>query len=109
MDRFNEQDPMDYGRDSREAFDNWDGPECGCRFSGDIADASRCELHGMDAADWNAGRVCLKRQLIVEWSDSTKELAAELARHDAECSICSPSSRTVKSDGARESGLRRAA
>ena|SRR5271165_6282789 len=45
-DRFSEELPSlaEYNRRL------WDEPECTCRFSGDIADAHDCPVHGEDAA-----------------------------------------------------------
>src|SRR5579872_73359 len=35
--------------DSTEKADWWDERHCDCRFAGDEADASECDLHGLNA------------------------------------------------------------
>ena len=89
MDRFSQDSPGHLSRNLRQSSE-WEGPECECRLSGDMADASACDLHGPDAGDWNAEPTCQIRQRIIEWSDSVSEMAFDLARHDAVCRVCSP-------------------
>jgi len=89
MDRFSQDSPGDLSRNLRQSQE-WEGPECDCRFTGDSADSSRCDLHGADAGDLHTSPPCIIRQRIIEYSDSVAELAFDLAQHDFRCKVCNP-------------------
>ena len=89
MDRFTLESPADLQANFRRSME-YEGPECECRFTGDVADASVCDLHGSDAGDLHAEPIpdCETRRLIVDAAETVGELLDGLRAHRMECSIC---------------------
>ena len=65
-------------------------PDCECWFRGDIADASECPLHGLDAADWRPEPVtCPVLIRVIVLARTVGELADAMKAHKLEfCEDC---------------------
>lgn len=90
-DRFSEFDPMDAAIQRRRLDpDYFLEPECNCRFSGDQSDASDCDLHGLDAGDWNpASDPCPVRHRIFLEASTVGAMVDALNCHRLEyCEAC---------------------